>query len=95
MRAVVRHVIPVVAGREPHSALGLTCGRVERLAENSGEDVVTKHEFLVPVVCLLHLRIVIVKRAADADSSVVRLTRERIDIWRESIAQPDCRLMYS
>ena len=67
------HVIPVVAFREPHSAFCETCDLVGRLADRSGEDVVTEHELLFPLVCLIVFGIVVIHRAAHGNAGVVGL----------------------
>ena len=62
---MVGHIIPVVAGREPHFPFGLAGLRIKRLTEHSGQNIVPEEIFLVAIVGLLLLRIVVIERAAD------------------------------
>ena len=89
---MVGHIVPVIALGEPHLALGEAGEGVQGVADRGGEDVVSEHELLPPGVGVLLFGIVIVERAAHADTRIVCLAGSVIDIGGESVAQFHRRL---
>lgn len=86
---VVRHVVPVAARGEPHTAFGFACGVVDGLAYGCGEDLVAKEVFLVVGVGLRGFGVGVVEWATEAYTAVVGLACCGVDIGREGIAQFD------
>ena len=92
MHTMVGHIIPVVAGREPHLPFCLAGLGIKRLTEHCGENIVPEEILLVAIVGLLLLRIVVIERATDGNSGVKCLTCSIIDIRSETVPEPDCLL---